>query len=427
MNIDNLYCEDCLTKLKEAPADCVDLVYIDPPFFSQVNHKAKTRDNTQEYQFSDKWLDMKEYKSFIEERVRECKRVLKNTGSIFVHCDSSASHHLRLILDDVFGANNFQSEIIWAYRRWSNSKRGLLNAHQTIYFYSKSEKYKFNTLYTDYSPTTNIDQILQERERDEHGKSAYKKDNEGKVVLGKEKKGVPLSNVWEIPYLNPKAAERTGYPTQKPILLLEKIIEIATDKGDIVLDPMCGSGTTLVAAKLLQRHWIGIDKEPQAIELTRARLDNPQKTVSRLLEVGKEAYLNQDDQTKKILDCIDALVVQRNNGIDGFLKSYYRGTPVAVRVQKENETLEEAKRQLLRASATKGCILKVLIRTTHRSLPTIFDVADVDDNLIVIDSHDLVIDQWLQQKQEQVDQREVDTVFSISDDLPTYGRHIGNS
>src|SRR5690348_11063243 len=98
MNIDSLYCEDCLTKLKELQSSCVDLVYIDPPFFSQTTHKAKTRDNTQEYRFSDKWLNMKEYKLFIEERMRECRRVLKDTGSIFVHCDSSASHHLRLIL-----------------------------------------------------------------------------------------------------------------------------------------------------------------------------------------------------------------------------------------------------------------------------------------------------------------------------------------
>lgn len=157
-----------------------------------------------------------DYKHFIKERLQECRRVLKNIGIIFVHCDSSASHHIRSLLDEVFGAENFQSEIIWTYRRWSNAKRGLLNAHQTIYFYSKSDTYKFNTLYTDYSPTTNIDQILQERERDEHGKSVYKRDSQGNVVLGREKKGVPLSNVWEIPYLNPKAAERTGYPTQKP-------------------------------------------------------------------------------------------------------------------------------------------------------------------------------------------------------------------
>ena len=404
MNINSLYIEDCLTQLRTAQTACVDLVYLDPPFFSQTVHRAKTRDNTQEYYFSDTWVNIQEYRTFMRERIAECRRVLKDTGSIFVHCDSSASHHLRCILDEVFGADNFQSEIIWTYKRWSNSKRGLLNAHQTIYFYSKSDKYKFNTFYTDYSPTTNIDQILQERERDEHGKSAYKRDGEGNVVLGKEKRGVPLSNVWEIPYLNPKAVERTGYPTQKPILLLERIIEIATDKGDVVLDPMCGSGTTLVAAELLQRHWIGIDKEPRAIELTRARLDNPQKTLSRLLEVGKEAYLNQDERTKSVLEAINALAVQRNNGIDGFLKVYYLGTPIAVRVQKENEPIEEARRQLLKASASKGCILKILVRTTDYSHPAMFDVANVDDSLLIVDSHELAIEQWLKEKQKQAAQ-----------------------
>ena len=401
MDIDTLYTDDCLTRLEAIKAQSVDLVYMDPPFFSQNTQKSKTRDNTQEYSFNDTWTDIAAYKAFMRPRIEECKRVLKETGSIFLHCDSYASHHLRLLLDDVFGAENFQSEIIWTYRRWSNAKRGLLNAHQNIYFYSKSDKFKFNVLYSDYSPTTNIDQILQERERDANGKAAYKRDDEGQVVLGKEKKGVPLSNVWDIPYLNPKATERTGHPTQKSILLLEKILEIATEQDDIVLDPMCGSGTTLVAAKLLQRHWIGIDVAPEAIALANARLANPQKTLSRLLEVGKEAYINQDDKTRSILDSINALIVQRNNGLDGFLKTHYMGAPVAIRVQRQNETLEEAKKQLLRASATKSCILKILIRTMPYSSTTMFDIEDIDTNLLIVDSHDLTISRWMQEKQEQ--------------------------
>jgi len=361
--------------------------------------KSKTRDTSQEYGFADTWASIEEYKAFMKQRIEECKRALKDTGSIFVHCDSSASHHLRLILDEVFGPGNFQSEIIWVYRRWSNTKRGLLNAHQSIYFYSKTGNFKFNTIYTDYSPTTNIDQVLQERERNEHGKPVYKRGSDGKVVPGKEKKGVPLSNVWEIPYLNPKAIERTGYPTQKPILLLEKIIEIATDKGDVVLDPMCGSGTTLVAAALLDRHWIGIDTETSAIELARARLNSPQKTVSRLLEVGKEAYLKQDDRTRSILAGMHALVVERNNGLDGFLKVHFLGTPVAIRVQKEHESLEEARGRLLRASASKGCILKILVRTTDDQPPANYaDAGVIDDNLLIVDSHDVVVEQWLRGK-----------------------------
>ena len=102
-----------------------------------------------------------------------------------------------------------------------------MNNHQIIFFYSKTKDFKFNTIYTDYSETTNIDQILQDRERDEKGKSRYKVDANGQVVMGQAKKGVPLSDVWEIPYLNPKAKERVGYPTQKPIILLEQIIYLS--------------------------------------------------------------------------------------------------------------------------------------------------------------------------------------------------------
>ncbi|MEG2810864.1 MAG: site-specific DNA-methyltransferase, partial [Akkermansia sp.] len=163
--------------------------------------------------------------------------------------------------------------MIWSYKRWSNSKKGLLNSHQNIYFYSKSNKFKFNTMYTQYSPTTNVDQILQNREKNNNGITVYKKDSFGNVINNYEKKGVPLSDVWEIPYLNHKARERNGYPTQKPILLLEQIIKISTDENDVILDPFCGSGTTLAAAKLLKREYIGIDFSNDAIELCKKRLE----------------------------------------------------------------------------------------------------------------------------------------------------------
>ena len=405
MAIDTLYTGDCLSWLETIEPGSIDLVYLDPPFYTQRVQKSKTRDNTQEYCFSDTWASIEEYKAFLKVRIEQCRKALRDTGSIFVHCNSAASHHIRLVLDEVFGPENFKSEIIWMYRRWSNTKRGLLNAHQTIYFYSKSNTFKFNVMHTGYSPTTNIDQILQQRKRDEHGKSAYKKDYHGRVVLGKEKCGVPLSNVWEIPYLNPKAAERTGYPTQKPVLLLEKLIEITTDRGDVVLDPMCGSGTTLVAATLLERHWIGIDTEPKAIELAKARLDAPQKTVSRLLEVGKEAYRKQDNKTRSLLEAMNALVVERNNGLDGFLKVHYLGTPVAIRIQKEHESIEEAIRQLLKVSSSKGCVLKILVRTkaTDCQAKTIHNSEIIDENLLIIDSHELMIQQWLDGKQKRVD------------------------
>lgn len=387
---------DCLDKLRELDSDSVDLVYLDPPFFTQRVHKGVTRDNQEEYSFDDKWDSIEDYRQYIEDRLKECKRVLKDTGSIFLHCDKSASHHLRIALDNVFGISNFQSEVIWRYKRWSNSKKGLLNNHQNIYFYSKSKNFKFNTMYEDYSETTNIDQILQDRVKDKHGKSQYKKDEEGNIILGKAKKGVPLSDVWEIPYLNPKAAERVGYPTQKPILLLEKIISIVTDEGDVVLDPFMGSGTTLVASHLMNRRYIGIDKSEDAIKLAERRIDSPIRTESNLLKKGKSAYSNKTDEELNILESIGAIVVQRNKGIDGFLKEYYNDTPISVKIQKEEESLSEARKKLLQSSKTKKCKLGILVRTREEDDGQI-ELEDIksDIEVITLDRYDIKIKDYL--------------------------------
>ncbi|TXL02411.1 site-specific DNA-methyltransferase, partial [Methylococcaceae bacterium CS2] len=211
-----------------------------------------------------------------------------------------------------------------------------------MYFYSKSKNFKFNTIYTSYSETTNIDQILQRRTRDKHNKSIYDIDNSGNFKHSDKKKGVPLSDVWEIPYLNPKAKERVGYPTQKPLLLLDRIIELTTEKGDLVLDPFCGSGTTCVASKLLGRNYIGIDESPEAIELSLSRINNPIKTNSNLLKNGRESYVNADKEALGLLNGIDFNPVQRNKGIDAILVETYEDSPVLVRVQKKNETVAEA-------------------------------------------------------------------------------------
>jgi site-specific DNA-methyltransferase (adenine-specific) len=383
---------DCREILKSLGDASVDLAYLDPPFFTQKTHSLSPRDNRAEYSFEDRWDTLADYLAFMREALRACRRVLKETGSIFLHCDRSAAHHLRLMLDQVFGAEHFQSEIIWAYRRWSSAKKGLLNGHQTIYFYSKTADFKFNTIYTEYSPTTNVDQILQARVRNGHGKATYLRDEAGEVVIGKEKQGVPLADVWNIPFLNPKAKERVGYPTQKPILLLERIVAIATDPGDCVLDPFCGSGTTLVAAKLLNRDSIGIDISADAVRLAEERLRQPVRSDSQLLANGEEAFLEKSDAERRILRALDAVPVERNSGIDGFLRSYVAGRPVAVRIQKADEDIETAKRKLIAASKTKQCAFMILVRTTHNEGRTLFDWADQD--LLVIDSYDVMIEVW---------------------------------
>ena len=383
--INQIIKDDCLNTLKKIDAKSVDLIYLDPPFYTQRKHSQKARDNSIEYSFEDVWSNVEEYINYLEIRVKECKRVLKDTGSIFLHCDKKASHHLRVMLDRVFGEDNFRSDIVWTYKRWSNAKDGLLNSHQNIFFYSKSNKFKFNKTFTDYSPTTNIDQILQARERDINNKSIYKRTADGQVVLGKEKKGVPLSDVWDIPFLNPKAEERVGYPTQKPIILLERIVSLVTDIDDVVLDPFCGSGTTLVSAHLLGRKYIGIDSSKDAVTLAKKRILNPIRTSSHLMDKGKEAYMNKDEMVKTILLQIDATVVQRNKGIDGFLKKYYNGKPVAVYVQRKDQSLVEAVSLLKSAGDKKGALKKILIRTNNPNtlLSKINDEISSDDIIII--------------------------------------------
>jgi len=376
---------DCKIELKKIEPSSIDLVYLDPPFFTQRKQSQKTRDNSKEYSFDDSWENIDVYRDYIKDRLSECKRVLKNTGSIFLHCDRSASHHLRVALDDIFGADNFQSEIIWSYKRWSNAKKGLLNSHQIIYFYSKAQNFKFNHFYDNYSLTTNIDQIFQKRSRGKNGKTKYKTNDSGGYELLENKKGVPLSDVWEIPYLNPKANERVGYPTQKPILLLEKIINLVTDDGDIVLDPFCGSGTTLVAAKLLNRKYIGFDISNDAVELTLKRLANPIKSESNLLKNGKASYSNQDPEILHTLNLIDATPVQRNKGIDGFLNINKSLKPIPVKIQRHDETIQKAERLLIQASNKNGFKTKILIKTNDLSESSLFEFPKEENikNLII--------------------------------------------
>ena len=380
---------DCLTELARVPDSTVDLVYLDPPFFTNKRHSAVTRDRSKKFSFADVWGGLSDYAFFMEARLRQVHRILSATGSIFVHCDTNANFLLRVLLDEVFGADQFRSEIIWTYRRWSNSSRTLMPAHQTILFYSKTDNYKFNKIYTSYSETTNVDQILQLRARDKHGVSKYARDVDGNVVFGGEKRGVPLGDVWEIPFLNPKAKERTGYPTQKPVLLLERIIELCTDPGDFIVDPFCGSGTALVAAALLGRRYWGIDCSLEAVNLARQRMLNPCKSESALLKKGRAAYANVDLEALAILRGLDLIPVHRNAGIDAFLKTVATGQLLPVRVQRLEELLADAANMLWRAAISKKAPFSILVRT--RDDEDMFGSTPLPPGVEVIDAMSLQI------------------------------------
>jgi DNA modification methylase len=293
--------------------------------------------------------DMLAYLSMMAPRLSELHRVLKSTGSLWLHCDSTASHYLKLLLDSVFGPEQFLNEIIWKRSSaHSDSKQGMERCgriHDTILVYTKTQDYKWNTVYTDYDEeyleskyrktdksgrrfkdtdltaakpggdTEYVWHIKRQSGADwqadldgehEDPKSgweyksitpsegrfwAYSKKNmteferENKIYYTRtgtprqkqyadEMPGVPIQDIWtDIPPINSQAAERLGYPTQKPEALLERIINSGTDEGDIVLDPFCGCGTTISTAERLNRQWVGIDITHLAISLMKHRLE----------------------------------------------------------------------------------------------------------------------------------------------------------
>jgi site-specific DNA-methyltransferase (adenine-specific) len=394
---------DCLDVMMKLPQGSIDLIYLDPPFFTQKVHSLRTRDRQQEFSFEDIWPSHVDYANFLRLRLLEMYRLLSPQGSVFFHCDKNSSHIARALLDEIFGEKMFRSEIIWCYRRWSNAAKSLLPAHQTIHYYTKSDNYTFNSFFEDYSPSTNVEQILQRRKRDEYGKSVYEREDSGKIFPNGGKKGVPLSDVWNIPYLNPKAKERVGYPTQKPILLLEKIINLASKEKDMILDPFCGSGTTLIAAKLLDRRAIGIDISSEAIKLTKSRLDNPIKSESDLLKKGRETYVNADERILSLLEGISFVPVQRNKGIDAVLKEGLEGHSILIRIQRPNETLLEAADLLLKAAKDKEAAILFLIVTDKEGL--LFGESQIPTEITVIEAPSLIMKEVLLKKKSTDDKR----------------------
>jgi site-specific DNA-methyltransferase (adenine-specific) len=341
--------------------DSAQLIYLDPPFFKQHELKQYCEESKTIYRFNDKWESLEVYLDFIKDILIKCKAKLSPHGLIFLHCDTSASHYLRVLMDNVFDKKLFLNEIIWAYKRWSNSAFRLLESHQNILVYSKSKNYKFNRIMTEYSPTTNVDQILQSRMRDENGIVKYKKDENDNIVAANEKQGVSLRDVWDIPFLNPKAKERTGYPTQKPIELMDRIIKISCEEGDFILDPFCGSGSMGIAAYINNCKYLGIDKNIAAIELCNKRKKDYYISKSAVKDGRYQQFYNLDNEIKNFIISIEAVPVERNKGLDGIYSSVDGLT--GIRFQRKNESISEAIALMQKASEEKPIIKKIVIKT----------------------------------------------------------------
>lgn len=307
-----LYFGDNLDIMREhVPDESIDLIYLDPPFNSKATYnvlfqeKNGTQSAAQITAFEDTWHwglesekayheivtqgprkladlmqvlrqflgqnDMMAYLVMMAIRLVEMHRVLKPTGSIYLHCDPTASHHLKLVLDAIFGVKNFRNEIVWSYRRYTAKSQRFQREHDIILFYGRGGQIVFNELREEYGPRSGL--------ADSH----YKQDKDGRWYRWQKRSGrkpykVYLSegrrmgDVWIIPHINASARERLGYPTQKPEALLERIIKASSNEGDLVLDPFCGCGTTIAVAERLNRRWIGIDITHLAITLMRHRL-----------------------------------------------------------------------------------------------------------------------------------------------------------
>ena len=263
-----IYCDDNLTRLRQFPDESVDLIYLDPPFFSNRNYEVIWHDEGEIRSFEDRWEGgIEVYTAWMRERVVEMWRVLKDTGSIYLHCDYHASHYLKVMMDDIFKRSNFQNEIIWHYRRWTGKAKRFQRLHDAILFYTKGKDYTFNQLYTEYTKGSTERKMQGVLHRFKKGEEPYLVSN-GNM----SKKGVPENDVWHIPFVAPSAKERLGYPTQKPEALLERIIKASSRENDVVLDPFCGCATTLVVAHRLNRKWVGIDISPTACNVMKNRL-----------------------------------------------------------------------------------------------------------------------------------------------------------
>ncbi|MFN3706016.1 MAG: DNA-methyltransferase [Thermoflexales bacterium] len=263
MPASQLFCADCLAVLSSLPAGSFALIYLDPPF-NTASRRVATNGH-----FDDALGSPTDYIHWMRPRLQAMHRLLSTEGSLFFHCDWRLSHHVRLLLDEVFeverGEGQFVNEIIWRYGLGAaRSSRHLPRKHDTIFWYSRSRNYCFQPLREPPTPAM----LNKYRHHDADGRR-YMLSYGRRYYL---KEGKLLSDVWDIPAISPTARERVGYPTQKPVALLERILALASRPGDWVLDPFCGSGTTLVAAQQLGRRWVGIDINPDAIRLARQRL-----------------------------------------------------------------------------------------------------------------------------------------------------------
>lgn len=331
-----VYCGDCLEQLQNLPDNCIDLIYIDPPFNSNRNYEVFWGETKEKRSFEDRHASTQAYIDYMRPRCVQLKRVLKDTGSFYYHCDWHASHYVKVMLDQIFGENAFQNEIVWKRTSAHSGSKKYGPVHDVLFFYTGGRGHTWNQQYMPYDDLyletffeqkdedgrrwkrmdltgdgvrngesgegwrgvdvtakgrhwaipreivarLGIDEASTSTEKlealDEQGMIHWPKKQGGMPRLKQYADmmpGVPVQSVWtDIRPLHNLSRERLGYPTQKPVALLDRIINASSNPNDIVLDAFCGCGTALVAAQNLGRQWIGIDISPTACRVMAKRL-----------------------------------------------------------------------------------------------------------------------------------------------------------
>ena len=277
---DNLRALESLRATHDGSAS---LIYLDPPFLTGRVHQAIGRKTKADESgprllgdarprrdaFDDRWEDRGAYLDALGARLEALKPLLSAHGSMVVHVDPKTSHYVKVLCDEIFGEDCFASEIVWRYRRWPSKTPNFQRVHDVLLRYRASSKEppRFTTLFEPLAASTLATWGTGKQRAVVEGKRRARSS-----TTDEPSQGVPLGDVWDVGLIAPVARERTGYPSQKPEALLERLVRALTHEGDLVLDPYMGSGTTLAVAARLGRRFLGIDQSEVALETTRARL-----------------------------------------------------------------------------------------------------------------------------------------------------------
>lgn len=355
-NANTIYCGDCRDVMEKLDEETVDLIYIDPPFFSGKQYECVFNDEPR--WFKDTWNGMDDYLLMMEEVLRNCHRLLKPTGSIYVHLDWHAVHYVKVkLMDTIFGYGNFRNEIVWHYQPGTKSKKVYGRKHDTILFYSKGNTWAYNQ---PRQPSLRPERYT----KTDPGGRKYHVNGQGNKYYFDD--GRACDDVWswvverKFNSIPSTSKERMGYPTQKPEVLLERIIKASSNKGDVVLDPMCGCGTCIAVAKRLGRDFIGIDFSKLGCALVAERIHLPKSDIIGL-KVGMEYITDMNPSEFQSWVCRE-LFAQRtvsdvhDMGIDGTLMD---GTPIQVKQSKSvgREVVDNFQSAIRRVRKDKGILV----------------------------------------------------------------------